>query len=115
MNEMAEAIRRRKAFFYMLKFAGAKPSARIEILRNINPQELKAFMEIAVNALHGVIPLSREQKKLLRNIKPFIVYLVSDQVSLKKKKVLLVKYHKQAHQLLSVLFNTLQKLVWHRM
>ena len=83
------------------------------MLRNLSPILVKAFIELGVNALYGVIPLSRSEKTLLKEIKPFISLLVSKNTSMKKKKVLLIKHHKESYELVKTLFSKLQALVWY--
>ena len=110
---MVASVKRHKAFLYMLKYAGTKKAARIQILSDLNPGELKVILELAANTLHGVIPLSRAQKKVLRAIKPFILSLLSSDMSLQNKKNYVIKHHAQTYTFIDTIFNTLQRLVWH--
>ena len=111
---MAEIIKTSKAFLYMFRYAGENQSARIHMLKSLNPIQAKSFVELAVNSLYGVIPLSRAQKTSLKSIKSFILNLASPSISLKRKKLLLIKHHKAAHELVSILFDTLRQLIWHQ-
>ena len=110
---MVASIKRHKAFLYMFRYAGMKRPERIEILRNLNPGEVKVVLELCANTLYGVLPLTRPQKKVLRTIKPFILALLSSEISLQHKKLLMVKHHSQTYLLVSTIFKSLQKLVWH--
>ena len=79
----------------------------------MNPGEVKVILELAANTLHGVIPLSRSQKKILRSLKSFIRTLLSSDISLQRKQELIVKYHAKTYTFVKTIFDTLQKLVWH--
>ncbi len=111
---MVELIRKHKPFLYMLRFAGAKKQPRIDILKELTEPEVKVILELAANSLHGVIPLTRPQKKILRKIKSFILSLLSIDISLQSKKSLIIKHHLETFQLISTIFDTLRKLVWHQ-
>ena len=114
MVSMVASIKRHKAFLYMLRYAGYKRPARIEILRNLNPGEVKVILELCANALHGVLPLTRPQKKILRTIKPLILALLSSDITLQHKKLLMIKHHSQTYLLVNTIFKTLLKFIWHQ-
>ncbi len=111
---MVASIKRHKAFLYMLRYAGFKRPARIEILKELNPGEVKVILELCANTLYGVLPLTRPQKKILRTIKSFLLALLSSDISLQHKQLLMVKHHSQTYLLVNTIFKTLQKLVWHQ-
>ncbi len=111
---MASLIKQHKTFLYMIRYAGVNTQARIDILKGANISQIKALAELALNALYGVIPLTRKQKKVLKSFKPFIVSLASSDISWKRKKLLIVRHHVSTYELVSVLFETLQQLLWHR-
>ena len=111
---MAESIKASKAFLYMFRYAGENQLARIHMLKNLNPIQTKSLVELAINSLYGVIPLTRAQKTSLKVIKSFILNLASRSIHLKRKKLLLIRHHKAAHELVSVLFDTLRQLIWHQ-
>ena len=98
----------------MFRYAGDNQSARLQMLRKLSPILVKAFIELGLNALYGVIPLTRAEKSVLKEIKPFITLLVSSNTSMRKKKVLLIKHHKEAYLLVKTLFSKLQALVWYQ-
>ena len=111
---MAKLVREERDFLRSFKFAGRRKTARVGLLKNLSRKQVLALIEIGTNALLGVLPLNREQKKVLSSIKDFLRLLACEDTNTVSKKKVIVDKHAQTHKLVRVVYPVLKKLVWDR-
>ena len=81
----------RKYITYLQLLHNTHRSQQKALLNTITLEQLKAISEIALNILHGVIPLKALQKKALTPYRKFIRMIGQKKGSLIKKKTILLK------------------------
>ncbi len=111
---MVELVRQKRPFLYMLRYAGENRKARIHILKNLSDAEVQVLLELVANTLYGVIPTSKNDKVTLKRHKRFMLNLLASTTPLERKKFLMVKYHTKLFEFLCIIFNSLEKFVWHQ-
>lgn len=95
---MSQRIRKNITFLKLL--LSTHRSQKKALLNTISSEQLKAIGEIALNILHGVIPLTAYQKKVLSRYKDAIRLIGHKSKSQKRKKTALVKNIKGLEALL---------------
>jgi len=95
---MSQRIRRNINFLQLL--LSTHRAQKKALLNTINSEQLKAIGEIALNILHGIIPLTSPQKKVLSRYRDAIRSIAHKQHSLKREKTTLVKHIKALEVLL---------------
>ena len=95
---MSQRIRKNITFLQLL-LSTHRPQKKA-LLNTISTDQVKAIGEIALNILHGVIPLTAKQKKLLSRYKDTIRVIGHKKKSQRRKKTVLVKNIKALELLL---------------
>ena len=87
---MSQRLKKHIAYLQLLLITHR--SQQKALLNTINLEQLKAISEIALNILHGVIPLTASQKKVLSRYRNIIRLIGQKTGSQKRKKSLAKKY-----------------------
>lgn len=86
---MSQRIRKNSIYLQLL--LKTHKSQQKALLNSISPDQLKAISEIALNILHGGLPLSSSQKKRLTPYRKAIRLIGHKKSSQKSKKRTLIK------------------------
>lgn len=86
---MSQRIKKNKTYLQLL--IGTHKAQQKALLSTISLEQLKAISEIALNILHGTLPLTASLKKVLTRHRNIIRLLGGKKTSQKKKKNCLLK------------------------
>lgn len=95
---------------YLRLLPNTRRSQRKALVKTVTLEQLRAIGEIALNILHGVIPLSSSQKKGLSRYRSVIRLIGQKNVSRRRKKVALLKNTKALELLLKAVEPLLKSL-----
>ena len=102
----------RKHFDYIrLLITTASRTQRKALLKTITNDQLKAVVEIVVNLLNKVIPISPRDKSKLKSNRRFIRQIADRAITLKKKKDLILRQG----GIIVLLLNSVQKALNQRL
>lgn len=86
---MTERLKRHLATLRTL--VKAKPAKRSQILKQADTDLIKCLCECSINLLNANVPLDRRQRALLEKHKEILRLLANKKVSLKNKKIKILR------------------------
>ena len=89
---MNQLIKKEKYFLRLILHTSSKQ--RIALFKQIETSQLRAIVQIVYNVLLGNRSMTEKDKKQLAKRKSVIRQFVSKGISLKKRKALLLNYHR---------------------
>lgn len=105
---MSQRVKKNKTYLQLL--IGTHQAQQKALLSTISLEQLKAISEIALNILHGALPLTVSQKKVLNRHRNIIRLLGGKKTGQRRKKIVLLRNIKALGVLLKVVEPLLKKV-----
>ncbi len=109
---MLNDVKNQKAFFTKMWENRDRDDARLEILKKMTRKQTQALAEVALNVRFGAIGVSREKRRRLQVIKPFLRSLSAIGVGPIIRKRVAIAHVDETYALIELVYHNLNDLIW---